>query len=433
MALTDFTIVRRSMTARPFSTVTTIITVAVAVGLMLVLLSMRDASRQAFERGSGNMHLLLSRDSSPLVSVLNGVFYANAPPRPITWQEFRALTDTSNPDNFVAAGLDWAVPVQLGDSFRGLPVLATSADFFSKFRADPEQPWRLADGRYFERELEIVVGGTAARRTGLRIGDTVIVTHGLPRRGDADSAGAAPHEHTEFRFRVVGILEPTGSSHDRALFMNLESSWLMHAFDRRLAEEARAGVPTVADLQDRDRLITGVYLRVVDNRAYQAVFDALRRDGRFVVAAPSNEIKRLFDIIGNIDQIFLAMAGVVMVSSGIAIMLALYNSMEQRRRQIAVLRVLGCSRPRVFGLIVTESAVIGLIGAAAGVALASAGGLMVSTVLRQRLGLVVEPKMPMDAIAAVVLATIALASAAGIVPALVAYRTPVAKNLKPLG
>lgn len=427
MSLTDFTIIRRSMSSRMFSTVTTILTVAVAVGLMLVLLSMRDAGERAFERGSGNMHLLISRDSSPLVSVLNGVFYANAPARPISWAEYERLV-ASLPAEF-------AVPVQLGDSYRGMPVLATTAEFFTKFRPDPTEGWTLAQGRFFEKELEIVVGATAARTTGLRVGDTIFVTHGVGRA----AVGAEPHIHKEFPFKVVGILRPTGSAHDRALFMNLDSSWLMHAFDRRLAEDPRAGVPTLADLQERDRLITGIYLRVLTREGQDAsavlpqVFAALRADPSLTVASPTAQIRQLFAIVSNIDQVFLAMAAVVMVSSGIAIMLALYNSMEQRRRQIAVLRVLGCSRPRVFGLIVTESALLGLIGAAAGTALALAGGVAVAAVMKERLGLVVEPKMPVEAVLIVVLATVALASAAGIIPAVMAYRTSVAKNLRPMG
>ena len=122
-----------------------------------------------------------------------------------------------------------------------------------------------------------------------------------------------------------------------------------------------------------------------------------------------------------------------MASSGIAIMLALYNSMEQRRRQVAVLRVLGASRARVFGLVVTESALIGLLGAAVGALVAVGGAFLAADALKDRVGLVIDPALPPRAVLAVVLATVALASLAGIVPALVAYRTSVANNLRPLG
>jgi putative ABC transport system permease protein len=455
--MTDWTIITRSLRSRLFSTVTTVVTVGVAVALMLVLLTMRDAGRKAFERGSGNMHLLLSRDASPLVSVLNGIFYAGAPRAPILWREFEAFAASS-------PRVDWAVPVQLGDSFRSRwPVLATTPEFFNRYSPD-ETGWDLANGRYFDKDFEIVLGAAAARGTGLKVGDEVTLTHGYQPRGEV-----AGHEHGEFEYHVVGVLRPTGTAHDRAVFTSLQSTWIIHAHDRREAEERKAGggtaeeeaddhdhdehahegddhesPTTAADVTDEDRKITNIYVRVRTREGSDAgasvavVFDQLRRGQGFpgssvTVASPSQEIGKLFTIVSNIDQIFLAIAAAVMVSSGIAIMLALYNSMEQRRRQVAVLRVLGASRGRVFGLIITESAVIGLLGAAAGIALAAIGAWVGAGVMKQRLGLVIEPELSATALIAVIIATIVLASLAGLAPAMVAYRTAVAKNLRPLG
>jgi len=438
MALTDLTIIRRSMSARPFSTATTVVTVAVAVGLMLVLLAMRDSGRRAFERGSGNMHLLVSRDSSPMVSVLNGVFYANAPARAITWAEYQRIIEP--------LPLEYAIPVQLGDSYEGMPVLATTGEFFTQFKPDADRGWTLRQGRFFEKELEMVAGSAAAARGGLKIGDTVAVSHGV--------GGPGTHVHAEYMFTVVGVLEPTGGSHDRALFINLESTWLLHAHDRREAEahghdhdhdhahdhDHDHGPPmTVADLEERDKLITGIYMRVLTRPGQEAsavlpqVFTMLRADPTITAASPTDQIRQLFTIVSNIDQLFVAMAAVVMLSSGIAIMLALANSMEARRRQVAVLRVLGCSKGRVFSLVLTESALLGLLGAALGVALAAGGAWATAAALKQRLGLVVEPSLPLDVILMVTAATIVLAAVAGLVPSAMAYRTPVAKNLRPIG
>src|SRR5690606_6694720 len=151
------------------------------------------------------------------------------------------------------------------------------------------------------------------------------------------------------------------------------------------------------------------------------------------VADPHFEVGKLFTIVSNIDQVFLAIAAVVLVSSGIAIMLALYNSMEQRRRQIAVLRVLGAGRWRVFGLVLTESAIIGLLGALGGIGLSFIGVQLVAAMMRQRLGVVVSPSLEPVWTFVLVMATIMLAAAAGAAPAARAYRTAVIKHLKPLG
>ncbi|QOJ00066.1 MAG: ABC transporter permease [Phycisphaeraceae bacterium] len=464
--MNDWTIIGRSLAARLFSTATAAALVAVAVGLLLVLLMMRDSARKAFERGTGNMHLLVAVDASPLNALLNNVFYAGVPRAPMTEDAVERLKKTPMPAARgmpLGAALEWAIPVQIGDSYKGRPVLATEPEFFTKFQPVEGEPWRLRRGRFFEEDWEVVVGALAAREAGLKVGDEIVLTHGS---GDSRAGGgaAAAHVHDEFAYTVVGILEPSGSPHDRALFTNLRSSWMIHAFDR-LEREAgghdhhhdhdHGDFPVcMEDVKPEDRLVTALYLRVAGrpgsggSALLPTVFDFLRRnpglvqgqggDPRatatsFVVAQPSQEITRLMGIVGNIDVIIIGIAACVLVSSAVAIMLAMYNSMDQRRRQIAILRVLGCSRPRVFGLVVTEAVVVGLIGAASGVVVALAGSFLVVEALKNFTGLVIRPEMPWDLAAVVAACAVILSAVAGLAPAALAYRVPVAKNLSPLG
>lgn len=448
MAMIDFTIIRRSMTSRLFSTVTTAVTVAVAVALLLTLLSMRRAGQQAFERGSGNMHLLVSGDTSPMAATLNGVFYANAPARPIPWAKYQEIE--------VDPRVEWAVPTQLGDNYQGHPVVATTPEFFTRFAPEEGRPWTLAAGGLLrvggEGEFDVVLGAQAAAATGLRVGDTLHLTHGT---GSARESGGAAHVHDEFTYTVVGILEHTGTPHDRALFVTLESSWKLHALDRIERElghshdhdhdhggdhgHDHAHDHPAVEVTEADRLVTGVYIRMATRRgssvsAAMPQFAAeLRRQAGFTVASPSDEMKKLFVIVSNVDIIFRAMAVIVLVSSAIAIMLALYNSMNERRRQIAVLRVLGCSRVRIFGLVVTESALLGVMGVVAGAVLAVVGGYAAAGALEQRVGLVIRPAWGLEWVLPVAVGAVLLAALAGVVPAVMAYRTSVAKNLKPLG
>lgn len=430
--MTDWTIILRSMTSRLFSTVVTVLTVAIAVGLLVVLASMRDAGRRAFDRGSGDMHLLVSADASPLVSVLNGIFYANAPRRPITWERYEQLVK--------GTPAEWAIPTQIGDSYMGLPVLATTPEFFTRFRPDAERAWKAASGRFFDKPFEVVVGARAARATGLRVGERVFLTHGIPQSRQAADAGAPePHVHYDFSYEVVGVLEPTGSSHDRAIFTDLTSSWIIHAHDRRTRQDPAIKTTTEADLIPADRLITGVYLRLFTRPGSHTpanlpqVFDTLRRDATLTVAQPKQEIDRLFVIVSDLNQIFLAIGACVLLASGVGIMLALYNSMEARRRQVAVLRVLGASKGRVFGLVLTESALIGLLGAIAGAAGAAVGAQLVAAALKSRVGVVVTPEFSPQVVVLIVAGTVTLAALAGVIPAVMAYRTSVARNLRPIG
>lgn len=419
MAMHDRTIVLRSMSGRMFSTITTIVTVAIAVGLMTLILSMRTAVNDAFARGTGNVQMLISHESSPLVSVLSTMFYTEMPSTPIMWDEYERL-DERYP-------FAWMVPTQLGDSYRGLPVVATTQNYFTDFMPADRTPWSLADGRVFEDAFEIVLGAQAAQRTGLRIGDHLHLSH-----GDSKKPGA--HEHEGFDYTVVGILEPTSTAHDRALITDLQSAWVVHAHDRRESIFGHGITTGPGDILDGDMKITGVYASLGSrNAALVQVLSALRRDAGWTVAQPADTVRKLFVIVGGIDQILVAMAAAVLLSSGVSILVALYNSMEQRRRQVAVLRVLGASRLRVMNLVLSESALIGLLGGTLGVGIGIGAGGAIAGVLARRVGVDVHPAMPIDGYLWMILATIGLSMLAGAIPAIVAYRVGVVRALRPIG
>ncbi|MCU0688807.1 MAG: ABC transporter permease [Phycisphaerales bacterium] len=438
--MTDASIIRRSLSSRWFSTLSTVLTVAVAVALMLVLLSMRDAGRRSLERGSGNMHLLVSADSSPLTSVLNAVFYARSPARAMPVTRAEALAD--NPL------VQWALPVQQGDNYKGFPTLAVSPEFFRLFQPVPGEPWGIVGGSFPSLQadpsaddpdahhFEVMLGAEAARGTGLGIGDRLVITHG--------TAGEAGHVHDDHPFTVVGILAPTQTAHDRAVFISLTATWIVHAADFRAAAGEKES-PTAANLRASEKLITGIYVRARGRpsaagageggdapASLPQLFAELRRDPTLTVASPSQQIGTLFRIVGNIDRLFVGVAAVVLVSSAVTIMLVMHAAMELRRRQIAILRVLGASKGRVFSLAMTEAAVLGLAGAMLGVALAVIGARITAEAVRSRVGLVIEPNIEPVWTLALLAGAVALACLAGLIPAWRAYRTDVLGSLRPL-
>ena len=419
--MNDISIVVKSLRSRRLSTIITAASVAVATALLLTMLSLRTASFEAFQRGTGTTHLLVSADSSPLTAVLNGVFYANAPSNPISWKKFQDIKN--------AFPYDWAVPTQQGDSFRGFPVAAVGAEFFTRFEPVRGEPWKLVAGQFPSKLFEVCLGSTVAADTGLGIGQKIVLTHGTGASRDS-------HEHDEFPFVIVGILQPSGSAHDRVVFTDLESSWILHAQERR-ERAGIEGVATVADLTDDDRKITGILLRLPTrpgrdaSAAIQQQFDALRRDTGIVVAQPAQQIDRLRSIIGNVDELFIALGVAVLLSSGISILLSMHNSMSERRKQIALLRALGVARMRITGMILTEATLIGFAGAIGGCALSLIGNAVASGALKARIGLVVDPTLDPRSTVIIVAGAIVLSALAGVLPAITAYRTSVADNLRP--
>jgi putative ABC transport system permease protein len=163
-----------------------------------------------------------------------------------------------------------------------------------------------------------------------------------------------------------------------------------------------------------------------------AQFDRLRRDTSITVAQPAQQIGRLMAIVGDIDWLFVAMGVVVLVSSAISILLATASSMELRRRQVAILRVLGASAWRVFALLVTESTLLGVAGALVGLLLAIAGCAAASALLASKIGLALGGGIDARSASIVVVGAIALSALAGVVPAAKAYRTTIREHLRPI-
>jgi len=161
--------------------------------------------------------------------------------------------------------------------------------------------------------------------------------------------------------------------------------------------------------------------------------DAASPDASATTTPPVPEVERLLVIIDNMSLLLTGMAGMVMVSGAFSIMLALSNSMEQRKRQFAVLRLLGCSRGRIGSLVLTESAMIGLLGSVVGVAIWLGFSRAAAGLLFNGFGLVVRSRPDVATILMVMMATVALASLAGVVPSIMAGRTLVARTLRASG
>lgn len=448
--MTDLSIILKSLRARSFSTVITVLLLAVPAAILLVLLATRAGARSAFERGAGNMHLVVSGNTSPVAAVLENIFYAGMPQSVVAFEKWSAFQR----DPRVA----FAIPVLQGDNVGGFPTVATTRQMFvapeaaapadpppadSRRRREPAppflpdgvSPFTLAQGEFFrtgaaapDGTFDVVLGAAAARGLGKTVGDRLVLSHNAPT-GDGPA-----HTHDEHPFTVVGVLRPTGTPHDRAVFITLESTWIVHADEVRAVTARRAGTehvePTPANLTPAEKPVTALYVR---GRTPVAVSDiaATATEMSLGAAKVGSAVSRLFKIAAGLDPILLGLVIVVAVSGAASITMAMVNSMDQRRRQTAVFRVLGASRPRVFAMVLTESAFIGVAGGLLGAALAQGAMALISRVLLEAAAIAVPVWLdPVDVIL-VFCASVLLACGAGLMPAALAYRTPVVRSLRP--
>jgi putative ABC transport system permease protein len=425
MPMTDMSLVARSLRAHRLSTIVTSLMVAIGVALLMTLLTVRDSASRAFLRGTGNMHLLVSAQESRLESVLNSVFHSGIPQRVVTWEQFRSVASLPP--------VEWALATVQGDNYRGYATMGVQPAFFEKFLPDGATPMSVSAGTFFREGdagvFDVVLGSLAASGAGLNVGDTLTITHGADEKGQ---------HHEEFKFTIAGVLAPTGTAHDRVVFVTAESKWIVHADEFRQQAARAAGAawheePTPANLTPAEKPVTAIYVKMKATPTIAQVATLVRNELGLTAAYPASEVRRLLGIVGNADVVLIGIALIVMVSGALGVMLALYNSMEHRRRQLAVLRVLGASKERLLSLVLSESAAIGLLGALLGLVIAIVGTQVTAVFLSGALGVPISGAIdPLWAII-VVSGTVLLSAVAGLVPAVRAYRTPVIRNLRPIG
>lgn len=410
-------IVRRSLRQHILGTVVTVLSVALACGLTMAVFSINAQTTRAFTGGPIGFDAVLGARGSQLQLVLNTVFHLETSPGNIPWRLYREV----EADPRVAL----AVPYALGDNYHGHRIVGTTLDLFDKFEYSRGERFRIrAPGRVFDPELrEAVVGSLAASRTGLRLGSRFNPYHGLSFDPDA--------RHEE-EYVVVGVLEPTNSPSDRVIWIPIEGIFRMGGHVLRGAGEAYAP-EAGTEIPDEHKEVSAVMLKLRNPQAGFALDQTINRQGRVATLAwPIGRVMaELFDRIGWVNRILALVSYLVMVVAAGTILAGIYNTMRERRREIAILRALGARRRTVSSAIVLEATAIAVMGTAAGYAVHLAIASAAAAIVRAQTGVVIDPFAHHPSLVLVPLAMVALGALAGLVPALKAYTTDVADNLVP--
>lgn len=460
----------RNMRQRGLSTVLTLLSLALGIALTVLVLGIYGIIEDAFRRNTSvGYNLIVGAKGSPLQLTLNTVYYLSKPIETIPYSEYleylpqeerqrqaalyddAGVVDTERAGRFAPYMMGgFAIPVALGDYFGPFRVVATTPDFFDLLRHGPDldQEFTFAEGRNFRSDdpqhgpFEAVIGSRVAAEMDVGIGDTIDPSHGNPEGHGHDAA-----------FAIVGILEPSGTPNDRAAFVNLEGFFLMEGHARQIdpeAEEAPAAegasdeevasgdvsegdqeTLTYDPLPIRRRDLTAILLQA-DAMFATKMQKTIDKRLRTQAAAPVGEITNLFDIIVRpLQQALLAITVITCVVAAVGILVSIYNSMNDRKRDIAVMRALGARRDTVLAIILLESLLTAVGGALIGwfgahLAMYAAGGYIEEhTGAQVNLLTVTRPELM------VIPLVLVLAALAGLLPALVGYRTDVAKNLNP--
>lgn len=407
----------RSLKQHALATAVTILSTALACGLAMSVFGIRQQTYDAFTGGDIGFDAVLGARGSQLQLVLNAVYHLETSPGNIPWKLYEQMKDDPN--------VEFAVPYALGDNYRGFRIVGTTDELFTKFQFRKGTGYAVEPGgRFFDAQrAEAVVGSFAAAKSGLRVGDTINPYHGLVFDESA--------KHDE-AYTIVGILEPTNTPSDRVIFIPIEGIFRMggHVL-RGSGTEYRA--ESGAAIPPEHREVSAVLLKFTSPTVGMSMSQLVNRQGTVATLAfpVSRVMADLFGKMGWMNRVLAVVAWLTMGVAGGTILASIYNTINERRREFAILRALGAKRSTLFAAIVFESSLTAFLGALAGYGVYAVILLVATAILRAETGVVLDLLAPNAALLFVPVAMIVVGAVAGLIPAVKAYSGEVAVNLSP--
>jgi putative ABC transport system permease protein len=388
--------------AKPLNTALNLVLLALGVGTIAFVLLATHQVEERMGRDARGIDLVAGAKGSAMQLILSAVFHLDAPTGNIPLAAAKQLAQNR--------AVRKAIPLALGDSFRGFRVVGTTHDYVAHYGGE------VAAGALWQAPMQAVLGAEAARSTGLAVGGEFIGSHGIAEGGE---------EHGERPYKVVGVLKPTGTVLDRLVLVSVESVWFVHVHPGKHEDPKEV----LAALREDEQEITALLVQYASPIAAATLPRMVNATSALQAASPAYESARLFRMIGVGVEVLRAFALVLLAAAGLSIFIALYNAMEERRYDLAIMRMLGASPGKLMRLVLLEAVALALVGAALGLVLghlaAEAVGAMLAAEQQGRItGAVwLGSELWLVALAG------GIGLIAGLVPAWRAYRTDIAHTL----
>ncbi|NJL11757.1 MAG: FtsX-like permease family protein [Microscillaceae bacterium] len=329
------------------------ILLGLGIGMIVFLILVEVQIQENFRRNIKGIKMVVGAKGSPLQLILCNVYHLDNPTGNISLAEAQAIA--ANP-RFVKK----AIPLALGDNYAGFRIVGTNAAFLAHYHL------RLARGKIFDRLMEVTIGAEVARATGLRLGDTFHSAHGLAEEAEAES-------HEAHHFKVVGILQKSGTVADQLLLTGIPAFWLVHqegqAADTPPWAAAGKPLPDILKMPPENHQITA--LLITEYRNPLAAINLPRQINQHTslqAALPALEVNRIFEQLGVGTRVIGLLAYILIGLAALSTFIALYNALRARHYDLAILRSLGATRGQLFGLMLLEGWLLACLGLALGLA-----------------------------------------------------------------
>ena len=404
-----------SLVARGLTVGMTILAIALSVALFLGVEKVRTGAKASFADTISGTDLIVGARSGSVQLLLYSVFRIGNATNNLTWESYQDIA--ARPE------VDWIVPLSLGDSHRQFRVMGTTQAFFERYKYRSGQSLALREGAIIDDLFDTVIGADVAATLGYRIGDPIVVAHGL----------ASFTKHEDQPFRVSGILEKTGTPVDRTVIVGLKAIEAIHVDWQSGAQIP--GQSTPADvLRQMDLEPQAVTAALVGVKSRLQVFGLQRSINEYpqeplLAILPGVALQELWQIVGIAETALIGVSAMVVITALIGMMATIFSSLNERRREMAIFRAMG-ARPRVIlGLLVLEAVLMAALGAVVGLALLYVGLFVGQPLIDSAFGLWLPIDPPTLREVWVILGVIAAGAIVSMVPALRAYRMSLADGM----
>jgi putative ABC transport system permease protein len=406
-----------SLRNRWLTVLLTVFAIAISVALFLGVEKIRHGARTSFADTISGTDLIVGARTGNIQLLLYAVFRIGNATNNVTWQSYRDIAHRGE--------VAWIVPLSLGDSHRGFRVLGTSLGYFEHHKFRGGQSLRFAAGKPFDDLFDAVIGADVARALGYHIGDRIILSHGL--------GIITQGEHDDQPFKVSGILAKTGTPVDRTVHVSLEAIEAIH-IDWRAGVKVQGIAPPVETLRRLKLTPKAVTAALVGVKSKLSTFRLQRFINEYpqeplLAIFPGVALQELWGLVGTAERALVVVSAMVVLAALLGLATMILSTLNERRREMAILRSVGASPRTVVGLLMAEAGLLTVCGIGVGVALLYLGLFFARPLLDARYGidLPVTPLSPRElaTLLVIVLASLAIA----LLPALRAYRMSLADGM----
>lgn len=339
---------------KPLSSFLSGLLMTFGITIISLLLLLNKQLDDQFRRNIRGIDMVVGAKGSPLQLILSSIYQIDAPTGNIPLDEAERLT--RNPM------VKTAIPLAMGDNYRSFRIVGTNQKYLDHFGAT------VGQGQLFRQPLEVVLGPRVVEATGLKLGDTFAGAHGLDEEGE---------EHADTKYKVVGILNPTNTVTDQLIVTPVASVWAVHEGHggEEHGDEAQEAEGEHHDEEHHDegaQEITSMLIKF-RNPLGMMLARGINQNSKLQAALPNIEVNRLFSLLGVGVETLRGLAIAIMLISGISVFVSLYNSLKERRYEMALMLSMGATRLQLFGMLLLEGLVLALIGFGLGILLSRVG------------------------------------------------------------